>query len=149
LKRLFLAAIIACTRGQITGVDNERAAILPLTEDPTAPACARAYTPTTSDIAKLEAQLPITLSSLPPDPRNPPLASRAPSYWRQYIGYECAGEHWIYANFFCREPDKRFYEQGYWRRNLYSVNDGGDCYFNLEYSPTLGVVRHLLINGEA
>ena len=56
-------------------------------------------------------------------------------------------EHWrdgrqvIFANDFCRALG------GDWRQAPIIVDDGGDCYFQVEYDPAAGTFARLMVNG--
>lgn len=103
------------------------------------------WTPTTADIAQLEADLPAFLRTaenpwLRPDP---PIWEREPDYMRQYLGIVENGAEIIYANFFCDAHDFD------WRSKYYFVNDGGDCFFQVKYNPQTHEFFDLSVNGEA
>jgi hypothetical protein len=49
----------------------------------------------------------------------------------------------ILGNFFCDSAGVD------WRENLVSIEDGGDCYFQVEYDVDRGFFILLLVNGEA
>ena len=53
------------------------------------------------------------------------------------------GRQVIFANFFCDTFGVD------WRRQPLMVDDGGDCFFVVEYDPATGAFSHLMINGEA
>jgi hypothetical protein len=103
-----------------------------------------AWTPTTADIAALEANLPDFLSaSTDPHRRtDPPIVDRLPDYMRQYLGIVVDGQEMIYANFFCtiNEMD--------WHTEVVFVMDGGDCFFQVTYDPQSGDFSNLSVNGE-
>jgi hypothetical protein len=81
---------------------------------------------------------------LEPPPRvNPPLWKRVFAYKRQYVGLVKRGRHVIWGNFFCDTP------RADWRHEPVSVDDGGDCYFQVEYDVDTGRFSELLVNGEA
>ena len=106
-----------------------------------------AVTPTAADVAELEAGLPAFLrASLPSDAsRRPHLADRAAAYLRQYVGYvDDDGTPVLWGNFFCDV----FGGQD-WRTTLITVDDGGDCYFQVEFLPAKHQFRRLQVNGEA
>ncbi len=119
---------------------DDRSAILPLTElriDP--PTGAKPYTPTANDVRRFRGALP---SAVPPA-----IASQAPSYYGQFIGYvDPSGRHWIHGNFLCRihEVEEKFFRSAY-----LSVSDGGACYFHVEWSPDTNATRNLSVNGDA
>ena len=51
----------------------------------------------------------------------------------------------IYANFFC----ELFSFQPNWHVVPVSVDDGGDCYFSVEYDVKRGTFSNLMVNGSA
>ena len=107
------------------------------------------FTPTTAEVAAFETGLAAWLrANVPPSRREgQPLADRASKFMRQYVGHvEPDGSRWIWGNFFCRYEGQ---EPGGWRKRHYGVKDGGDCYFNLEFSPDSRAFKSLSINGEA
>jgi hypothetical protein len=79
----------------------------------------------------------------PPPPAKPPLWKRAFAYKRQYVGLVKAGRHVIWGNFFCTPP------RADWRHEPAMVDDGGDCYFQVEYDVDTGRFSGLMVNGEA
>jgi hypothetical protein len=48
----------------------------------------------------------------------------------------------VWGNFFCRPP------RADWRHEPVLVDDGGDCFFQLEYDVDAGRFSNLLVNGE-
>jgi hypothetical protein len=108
------------------------------------------FTPTAGEIEKLEAGLPAMLREQVKSPRigPPPLWKRAPKFMRQYIAFvDADGQRWIWANFMCDNPGPPGSDA--WRKKIVSVDDGGDCFFNFEWSPDSGAYRRLEVNGDA
>jgi hypothetical protein len=109
------------------------------------------FVPTAREIDDLETRLPALLRKEAPRPLPPnaiPLAERAPSYRRQYIAtIDSDGRKRIWGNFFC------VYEgalpRDRWKTDVVLVHDGGDCYFNVEFSPDDHTFRNLTVNGDA
>ena len=109
------------------------------------------WTPALADALALEQRLPDYLRrKVPPQyrrrgwkPPSPPLWERAPSYKRQFVGIRPKGRRVIYANFFCEGSED------YWRTRPVSVDDGGDCYFQVEYDVDKRTFSELQINGDA
>lgn len=99
------------------------------------------WTPSSEQVAALESALPDYLQGTAP-PQSPELWRRLPEYRRQYVGIVEEGEQLIYANFFCNPFAVE------WQQEWVSVNDGGDCYFQLRYDPAQGTFSRLTINGE-
>ena len=81
------------------------------------------------------------------DPRSKnPLWERAKRYKRQFVGVQsegAKGRRTVFANFFCNDWGRN------WRTEPISVDDGGDCYFTVEYDVGKGTFSNLSINGEA
>lgn len=117
-----------------------------------APPGTRWFTPSNAEVAAFEAKLPALLreKARKPWPRNKtPLVDRAPTYVRQYVGkIEPDGKRWIWGNFLCQTFGQGA-DKDYWRKYPLWVNDGGDCFFNVEFSPKTGEFRNLKINGDA
>lgn len=65
-------------------------------------------------------------------------------YNRQYVAAENSkGEKEVWINCFCREWDINN------RKQIVSVLDGGNCYFNLKINLTTGEYYELMVNGDA
>jgi hypothetical protein len=106
------------------------------------------WTPALSDVLALEEKLPAYLRAPHEheNPRKEPLWKRAPGYKRQYFGMIRKGARVIYGNFFCRVPSTRAAD---WHTVPVRVEDGGDCYFSVEYDVKRGTFHDLMVNGEA
>jgi hypothetical protein len=122
------------------------------------------WTPTVADVEKLEARLPRYLreqldrppprvkgkgkrkdAALEPPPRpKVPLAERVAAYKRQYVGLLKDGHRVVWANFFCDVDSHTS-----WRKSPVDVDDGGDCYFQVEYDLDADTLSNLAVNGEA
>lgn len=106
------------------------------------------FTPTAAEVAAFEAALTPELRArvAPSRPGTKPLAERWPTYHRQYVGHlEPDGSRWLWGNFFCHvDPD----DQGRWRQQSVVVKDGGDCYFQVDFSPSSRTLKDLSVNGE-
>jgi hypothetical protein len=109
------------------------------------------WTPALADVVKLEARLAAYLrddraarrAAAGSGPQKNPLWKRAPGYKRQYVGIRRRGRKVIYANFFCEAPS---YD---WHREPVDVDDGGDCYFQVEYDVDGGRFDNIAVNGGA
>jgi hypothetical protein len=108
------------------------------------------WTPTLSEVLELEARLPAYLRS--PEakkaaegccPQPVPLSRRAPAYKRQYVGVLDHGRLLIHANFFCEAPAHD------WHRTPVVVDDGGDCYFQVDYDVRKRRFESIAVNGGA
>ncbi len=65
-------------------------------------------------------------------------------YKRQYITYfNIEGEKEVWVNCFCSPPGP------YWRKELFLVDDGGNCYFNITINLTTKRPADLSANGVA
>ena len=97
------------------------------------------WTPTTPDIAQLEARL---TAYLRPN-AHPHLRDqwrRLGDYLRQYLGVERGGRKLIYVNFlggelfsFVRRPTHRAAIERRWRSTAFVICDGGPDFFSVEY----------------
>ncbi len=106
------------------------------------------FAPNKAEIEKLEAGLPdVIREGLRGQPaQSPPLWERVTSYRRQYIGFvDAGGTHWIWGNFMCVNPGRVGSDA--WRKKIIDVDDGGDCFFNVEFSPDTGKYRKFQVNG--
>jgi hypothetical protein len=105
------------------------------------------FTPTQAEIGKLEDGLPAMirdeLSGKPAT--SPPLWERAKTYKRQYVAFvDAGGTHWIWGNFFCTNPGRPGSDK--WRNKIVTPDHGGDCFFNVEFSPDTGKFRYFKIS---
>jgi hypothetical protein len=65
-------------------------------------------------------------------------------YKRQYVAIiNSKGEKEVWINCFCRTGSQD------WKKNIISVLDGGNCYFNLKVNLTTGQYYELMVNGDA
>ncbi len=65
-------------------------------------------------------------------------------YKRQYMAtINSKGEKEIWINCFCNTHNLN------WRKQIISVRDGGNCYFNLKINLTTGRYYELMVNGDA
>jgi hypothetical protein len=97
------------------------------------------WTPTPEDIRTAEAGLEMFLSTAAP-----PLASKLSTYVRQYTGFRLEGRDRIFIQFLCWKP-----YNPEWRCHPVVIDDGGDCYFQLEYDKSNGQFSRLYVNGSA
>lgn len=141
-----LVVLCACHHAKGWGTDDRRA-VMSIEEgrriyDTAYTPNARGYVPSSEELNELEDHLVPYLRG-----EHPALAARAPSDWRQYVGYvDQSGTRWIWASFQCRLGP---YLAPHFRTHLIVVSDGGDCFFQVEYSPDTERFRHLMINGRA
>jgi len=98
---------------------------------------------TADDVATLEAALPAFLAGSD-HPGIDSIMPRLAEYARQYVGVEIDGEQRVFVNFFC-DPDR--FEN--WRSEPVVVDDGGACYFQLEFVPATGAFVRFTVNGVA
>ena len=102
------------------------------------------WTPSPEDIFQLEGRL---VGYLRQNEaffwRQPPVWERLDEYQSQYIGFVRNGKHMIYGNFFC---DNFGWD---WQEKLVMVEDGGDCYFQVEYDVEDEALIMLMVNGDA
>jgi hypothetical protein len=110
---------------------------------------ATAWTPALEDALALEKGLPDYMRRELARQRypkgKPPLWQRAKTYKRQYVGFRTKERRVAFANFFCDELGTN------WRTltEPFDVDDGGDCYFSVEYDVDKRTFSHLLINADA
>ena len=97
------------------------------------------WTPTTADVLQAEAGLAKHLARVAPA-----LAVKYSGYTRQYTGFLLDGRRKIHMNFLCWGP-----ETPGWRCAPVAVDDGGDCYFRIDYDLATGAYENLSINGGA
>jgi hypothetical protein len=110
------------------------------------------WTPELADALALERRLPAYMRveldrqararDFPIDKKNP-LWERAKTYKRQYVGVRRQKQRIIYANFFCDASGSN------WRSTRVDVDDGGDCYFQVEYDVDKRTFADLSLNGSA
>ena len=140
MRKLMLLLVMASCASTL----DDPSAILPLSElGPSAPPSAKPFAPTAKDIARFRGALPSTVP--------PAIASRTSSYYGQFIGYvDAKGQRWVHGNFMCRlHEDEKHFGRDLWRHKYIAVNDGGDCYFHVEWSPDTNTTRALSVNGDA
>jgi hypothetical protein len=108
------------------------------------------WTPSTADVARLEAALPAFLAAQPEKPALP-----LEAYRRQYAGFVAAdGRRWVYASFFFL-PENIVQDSATaqgdgpwaWRRVPMAACDGGALFFGVEFDPAAGSFRELHYNG--
>jgi hypothetical protein len=100
------------------------------------------WTPAVADIQSFEQGLVEFLRETSPE-RSPDLGQRQTTYKRQYAGLIRNSQKLIYASFFC----DTFNES--WRRQVFVVMDGGDCFFQVIYNLDEEKYEGLMVNGEA
>jgi hypothetical protein len=97
------------------------------------------WTPTTAEVLRAEAGLARFLAGAAPA-----LAVKYSSYLRQYTGFVVDDHRKIHMNFLCWKP-----ETPGWRCAAVEVDDGGDCYFQVDFDVTTGEYENLQVNGGA
>jgi hypothetical protein len=65
-----------------------------------------------------------------------------PSFTREHLGNAVDGRRTLTALFFCRTPDG-------WGRRLIIVNDGGDCFFDVQYDPLRREYLSIVVHGDS
>ncbi len=93
------------------------------------------WTPTAEDALAAESGIAECLRT-----EAPALAAKFSSYRRQYTGFLSGGRKLLFVQFLCETtgPD--------WRCHPIVVDDGGDCFFHLEYDVSSGACRKLWVN---
>jgi hypothetical protein len=76
-----------------------------------------------------------------PPAQSPDLWQKLPRYKRQYVGFVINGHKRIFCNFYCSEESLSCKPVVY--------EDGGDCFFQIEYDVEKEQVDKISINGEA
>ncbi|NOK63226.1 MAG: hypothetical protein GFH27_549325n66 [Chloroflexi bacterium AL-W] len=99
------------------------------------------WTPTQEDVLQLEAGLAAYLQQTA-KPEHERIWQELPDYKRPYVGITQDGQPSIYTNFFCTEFDN-------WEDTLVDVDDGGKCFFQVQYSVENDQFFDLQVNGEA
>ena len=100
------------------------------------------WTPSDDDIHKLEENLVGYLSQNSSYfISQPPAWERLDEYQRQYVGLEREGRQIIYGNFFCDTMGMD------WHETFVVVDDGGDCYFQIEFDVEDEMFIMLIVNG--
>ena len=99
------------------------------------------WIPTEDDVLQLEAGLATYLQQNA-EPEHTRIWQELADYKRQYVGIVQDGQPSIYTNFFCAEFDN-------WEDTLVDVDDGGDCFFQVQYSVEQDQFFDLQVHGEA
>jgi len=134
-----LSLFVACTP-QL----DDHSAILAFSELPKHIASgAKPYAATARDIQRFRGALASTVPS--------EIRGRVPTYYGQFIGYvDASGQRWIHGNFMCEVDNlQKSFGNDVWKRGYIATNDGGDCFFHVEWSPDTNGTRDLKVNGDA
>ena len=71
--------------------------------------------------------------------------SELKKYYLQYLVYlDENGDKWVYINAMCKVSDKLN-----WKKEMYSIADGGNCYWNMKINITKKTYSYVMINGYA
>ena len=84
------------------------------------------WTPTNDDVLAAETQIEAYLKTKSKNLRTTDLWRKLPDYKRQYVGIMVKGHKRIFCRFFCRFP-------GPLNDKAFRVEDGGECFFRIEY----------------
>lgn len=105
----------------------------------------RDWVPTVKEVQTLEKQLDTYLPQQQDafDGSKIPIEERLPTYKRQYWGVLKNEKRVIFVNFFC---NALHYD---WTYQEVIVDDGGDCYFQIQYDVETGTFFDLYVNGSA
>jgi len=95
------------------------------------------WTPTADDVRQAELRIHSYLAE-----NASLLVSKFSSYGRQYTGFYLDGQKLISAFFFCDPPPP----DDLWCKP-FGVDDGGDCYFHIEYDVANDQCGKLDVNG--
>ena len=104
------------------------------------PAPSGYWTPERGQVAALESAIVEYLAGAAPEGSR--IRSGLEGYRAQYVGILRDEREVIFANFFCRSHVEDI------TISLVAVDDGGDCYFTVEYDPATENFADLSINGE-
>jgi len=96
------------------------------------------WTPEKADVIDFENRLGAYLRGKAP--ANSKLRKDLRAYRRQYIGIVQKERRLIFTNFFC-ETNRQD-----WTRKPIAVDDGGDCFFQLQFDPEKHVFSGLVIH---
>ena len=99
------------------------------------------WTPERGQVAALEAAIPPYLESAAPEGSR--LRRGLRGYRAQYIGILRGDREVVFANFFCDDFGRDIDLQ------MIVVDDGGDCFFTVEFDPADESFDQLSINGES
>ncbi len=97
------------------------------------------WTPTPNDVTVFERGLDafVRLQGGADSKRIP---AKLTKYKRQWAGFLAHGKRKIFGNFFCSEqPD--------WRHHVIEVDDGGDCFFQIEFDVDSKTYSDFSVNG--
>ncbi len=105
------------------------------------------WTPEASDIETAEKILKDCFEKQKMATRNE-LLNRVPDdYNMQFVGaINENGEKIIWINSFCKEEESSFKE---WKTKIFSVADGGNCFFNVKINISKNTYFDLMVNGYA
>ncbi len=89
-----------------------------------------------------------------------PLAAKFDGYYGQILGTGAFSRRLVHLNYFC--PDaldhessshldqlRSLVESPMWRRVLIEAQDGGDCFFSIDFDPATGLYENFRVNGDA
>ena len=117
-----------------------RASLAPFYAAITGGTSTRFWTPEKAQLIELETRLPAYLRTKAPPGSGP--RKNLKSYRRQYMGIEHDGRSYIFVNAFCDTNRQD------WTRKPIVVDDGGDCYFQVEFDPKRKRFARLAIQKE-
>jgi hypothetical protein len=115
------------------------------------------WTPTKGDVLEAEEEIERHLKVTPPKGW-PRLGEKLAEYQRQYVGYLVKGRRMIYCNFYCEATvdsimvdsvDGEVYETEVDKPldcRPEVVNDGGDCFFQIDYDVDSRRVLKVAVN---
>jgi hypothetical protein len=98
------------------------------------------WMPTKEQVLDAEVEIERFLKDKPPA-QSPNLWHKLPSYKRQYVGFIVKGHKRIFCNFYCTEERLDC--------NPVVYDDGGACFFRIEYDVEGQKVIKIDFNGEA
>jgi hypothetical protein len=103
------------------------------------------WMPTVDDVRAMESRLPGYLESLGEEPFwGERVWEKLDTYHRQYEGFFIDGRAVLHTFFFCN-----VWEGMDWQHERFMVDDGGACYFEVNYDLDTGEFFDLFVNGIA
>jgi hypothetical protein len=121
----------------IHNADGSEGALVPASARPNV---LGAWTPTPSQIRRFEAGLAAYLRAAHPADA-PDLDRRLSEYRRQYYGITQKGKRLISVFFFCKPLAG-------WSERLVEFLDGGSCFFDMKYDPSIDKYLYLYVHGD-
>ncbi|MBB3997531.1 hypothetical protein [Aureimonas pseudogalii] len=148
LPRMVLALVflMPCVQAQASSANIailEGMGILDQCSRSSPPAGNGIWTPTSADIAALEALLPDAIGETW-EGHGLDVSQLQNQYHRQYVGIVRDGKRYLYGNVFPLGSEEGLFD---WHRRAMIVCDGGPAHFGVEMDVESGVITSLSFNG--